>query len=206
MPDYGSGTLSPWAGKDHGATGDFAAADVGLVGDSITNLCRGELAVALSALDKTLAVDYWSGRPAEPAVTALLARPALPRILLFANFTNDVFQPYNGTPLVGAATSQIERLKDGVGDLGVEHLLVTDIQVCRPGFETYDQRNTGLINGQIHDAFDLDHICEWNWWLTGRGTGYLSTYLDSGGVHPTEAGKKFWRAVQMLKIQPLLEA
>lgn len=220
--DYGSGTLGDWSGLSHGETGSWATADVGIFGDSITSRGKTALGLALAAMSTpgTLATNYWSGRPTAPTVDALLGKAAalgegetLPKRILMACGANDIFQPM-------VMAEQIQRVKDAhLENNGVEHLLWVDVQVCRTSVSTqtqvYDQRNTGLVNNQIHHAFDLDHIVDWNRWLCYRGTAYVPQYLEDG-VHPWVSagatpynhsnGVNFWADVLKRKIEPLMTA
>lgn len=221
--DYGSGALGDWSGLSHNTTGDFTTATVAAFGDSILNRGRTKLGTLLAAEpgSPTLATDYWSGRPTAPAVDALLGKAAeleaagkqMPRIVAMLTGANDIFQPM-------VMAEQIQRVKDAhLKNNGVEHLLWGDVQVCRTGvsaqMQVYDQRNSGLVNVQIHDAFDVDHVIDWNRWLTYRGITYPPYYLEDG-VHPWTAagstpynhgdGVTFWATVMMTKIRPLLTA
>jgi hypothetical protein len=221
--DYGSGALGDWSTLSHGTTGDFTTAAVAAFGDSILNRGRTKLASLLAAEPGApgLATNYWSGRPTAPAVDALLGKAAeleaagqlMPRVVLMATGANDIFQPM-------VMAEQIQRVKDAaLENNGVQHLIWVDVQVCRTSVSTqmqvYDQRNSGLVNNQIHDAFDIDHIVDWNRWLSYRGTSYVPYYLEDG-VHPWTAagatpynhgdGVAFWADVMMKKIRPLLTA
>lgn len=198
--DYGSGALGSYSTLTHGVSGNFATANVGLVGDSITTRGYGQLAALLTPLGKTLATDYWSGRPTTPAVTSTIARPVLPKILVMATGTNDIFNP-----MVMAA--QIARMQAAPLP-GVEHLIWVDVQCCRTAqtakVQLADQRNTQLVNTQIHDAFDVTHIVDWNRWLMYRGPAFLTTYLQDG-VHPwISKGTQFWASILMTRIKPFL--
>lgn len=214
--DYGSGALGDWSTLQHGETGDWSTADVGIYGDSITTRGKNALATALSGIGATLATNYWSGRPTTPAVDSLLGKAAdleaqgktLPRIIVMACGTNDFSQPMVLGP-------QIQRVKDAaLENNGMQHLLWVDIHLCRTGLslqtQVYDERNTCLLNNQIHDAFDVDHIVDWNRWLNYRGTSYPPMYLEDG-VHPWVGagtghgdGTAFWADILKRKIQPLL--
>lgn len=199
---YGSGTVADYIPYAHGVTGNFATADVGLVGDSITTLGRPDVAAALSLLGKTLACDYWSSRPATPAITSTLARPVLPKIMVMAVGTNDVFAPTG-------MTAQIARMSPSVlAAKGCEHLFWVDVHCCRIKLplqtQIYDERNTCLVNAQIHDGIDKDHIIPWNWTLNYRGITWPGYYL-SDGVHPKPSlGTKFWAATIVNFIKPYL--
>jgi hypothetical protein len=189
---YGSGTLASYTTYAHGVTGNFATADVGLVGDSITTLGRPDFAAALALDGKTLACDYWSSRPTTPAVTTTLSRPVLPRILVMACGTNDIFLPTGMTAQIARFTPAVLAAK------GVEHLLWVDVHCCRTKVplqtQVYDERNTCLVNNQIHDSIDKDHIVPWNWTINYRGITWPGYYL-SDGVHPKAGlGTKFWAA------------
>lgn len=198
---YGSGTLGDYTGYSHGVTGNFATADVGIVGDSITTGGRPELAARLSLVGKTLAADYWSSRPSTPAITSTLARPLLPRILVMATGTNDIFNPT-------VMPAQIARMTGAdLASKGVEHLVWVDVHCCRTKVpvqtQVYDMRNTGLVNNYIHGALDEDHIVDWYRWLNYRGITYPPLYL-ADGVHPKPgSGYKFWADIIMRKITPL---
>jgi len=198
---FGSGTVADYTMYSHGVTGDFASADIGLVGDSITTLGRPDFAAAMSLVGKTVACDYWSSRPTAPAVTSTLARPILPRILIMACGTNDIFYPLG----MGA---QVTKLVNGVASKGVEHVFWVDVHCCRTKLplqtQVYDERNTCLVNNQIHDNMETSHVVQWHNTLTGRGTSWPPYYL-SDGVHPKAGvGTKYWAAVIKNAITPYL--
>lgn len=196
--DFGSGAIGAWSSLAHGYIGpSMDAADVLIVGDSITTLGREELTAAVQAENKTLAVAYWSGRPTTPAVDYVLSATVLPPILVMACGANDVY-----TPTVMEA--QIHRLLD-VTLPGVEHLLWVDVQVCRPAYALADQRNSGYINAQIRNVLDSNHVVPWSEWFA-KDPNRIATYLDSGGVHPINGiGTNFWAEVIMKKLRPLFD-
>jgi len=199
---YGSGTLADYTTYAHGVIGNFSTADVGLVGDSITTLGHTDFSAALSLLGKTAAIDYWSSRPSSPAITTTLSRPTLPRIMVMATGTNDIFAP------TGMA-AQIARMSPSVlAAQGVQELFWVDVHCCRTKVplqtQVYDERNTCLVNAQIHDALDKDHIIPWNWTLNYRGITWPTYYLQDG-VHPKPSiGTKFWAACLVNFIKPFL--
>lgn len=199
---YGSGTLADYTLYSHGVLGNFATADVGLVGDSITNLGKSDFTAAVSLLGKTAAVDYWSSRASTPAITTTLSRSVLPRIMVMACGTNDIFQPTG-------MTAQIARMSPAVlSAKGCEHLFWVDVHCCRTKVplqtQIYDERNTGLVNNQIHDSIEKDHVIPWNWTINYRGITWPGYYLQDG-VHPKPGlGTKFWAACLVNFIKPYL--
>lgn len=198
---FGSGTLGSYLTYSHGVTNDFATADIGLVGDSITTLGRPDFQAAAALYGKTVATDYWSSRPTKPAVDTTLSRPILPRILIMATGTNDIFYPLG----MGA---QVTRTVNAVAAKGVEHLFWVDVHCCRTKValqtQVYDERNTCLVNNQIHDNMETSHVIQWHNTLNGRGITWPPYYL-SDGVHPKAGvGTKYWAAVLMNAIKPYL--
>ena len=196
MVDFGSGSIGVWTGGAHATTGaPLDTADVLIVGDSITTLGREELTSALAAEGKTLAVNYWSGRPTQQAVDYVLSATILPPILVMACGTNDVYTPT-------AMDAQIHRLTDVILP-GVEHLIWVDVQVSRPSYALADQRNGGFINAQIRNILDPANVVPWSEWFA-KDPGRISYYLDSGGVHPKDGvGTLFWAEVIMKILRPL---
>ena len=199
VTDYGSGVLGAWTGLGHTLTTNWATADVAVVGDSITNRGWAALNTALAKIGKTLAVDGWSGRPTAPAVDALLARPALPPILVMACGTNDIFSP-------PGMITQVQRVKAGAPAKGVEHILWVDVQCSRwsqtAAVQIADQRNSGWVNNQIHETIP-GQVVPWAWYFSSAPSR-LTTYLEDG-VHPKMGtGTEFWRSVLMASITPLL--
>src|SRR4051812_31113893 len=104
--DFGSGPIGAWTTLTHGIDGPaLDVADVLIVGDSITTRGKDELRAALAIEGKTLAANYWNGRPTTPAVDYVLSATVLPPVLIMACGSNDVY-----TPTV--MESQIHRLAD----------------------------------------------------------------------------------------------
>lgn len=197
MVDFGSGAIGAWSGNQHGYIGPtMDQADVLIVGDSITTLGKTALTTAVEAEGKTLAVNYWSGRPTTPAVDYVLSATVLPPILVMACGTNDIFTP-------SVMSAQIQRLLDDELP-GCQHLLWVDVQASRPTYAVADQRNSGYINNQIRNKIlDVDHVVPWSEWFA-QDPNRIATYIDSGGVHPKVGiGTDFWAEVVMKKLRPI---
>jgi lysophospholipase L1-like esterase len=190
--DYGSGCLDTlWPTRAHGQYGTLVNADVVIVGDSITTLCRSSLTSRLDAAGLTWGVSYWSSRPSTPAVSWALSLSAPPRILVMASGTNDIFNP-------SVMTEQINRLRSGPRLL-LTQVYWVDVQAARPATAEADQRNSMWVNRQIWSAPQgidgLAGVATVNW----ASQFYVqpnrrAAYLDSGGVHPNAAGCEFWGA------------
>lgn len=205
--DYGSGTLGNWSTYGHCDTGcrgvdygtkryvystSWDTADVGIVGDSITNRGWGDLKVLLAARGKTLAVNYWSARPTAPAVDWVIARAnagkPIPKVLIMATGANDIYSP------VGM-TAQIRRLKAAL-PAGTE-LFWVDVQVQRwrqtQTVQIADQRNTMATNQQIWMELDPSRVIRWAelfWSAPWR----LSYYLEDGVHQRYGVGTRCWAA------------
>lgn len=198
--EYGSGTLGSYSTYAHGIVGNPATADVLLVGDSITTRCYSHLSDALSAQGKTLAVNYWSGRPTTPAVDWLVAQPAVPPVVIMATGTNDIFTPY-------VMAAQVARVKAYL-PAGTQ-LHWVDVHASRWGLDTdtqvSDQRNASWVDGQIRDQLQPEQVINWSYAIAatpGRGVS-ISRYLQDG-IHPWPSaidghsdGCAFWTAVLM---------
>jgi len=195
--DFGSGTLGNWPALTHGITGNWSTADVGIIGDSITTRCRNSFATLVAKQGKTLAVNYWSGRPTKPTVDWLLSQPRLPRVLVVQSGSNDIFDP---RPM-GA---QVARLKTSLR--AGTTLLWMDVQVSRTRYsaavQLADQRNTMWVNNQLRENLPKAQVIPWSWWFASS-PGRLPYYLQDG-VHPWAAagsghgnGCAFWASVIM---------
>jgi len=181
----------------HGITGTWSTADVGIIGDSLTSRCRNSLATLVAKRGRTLAVNYWSGRPTTPTVSWLLSQPRLPRVLVVQSGSNDIFDP---RPM-GA---QVARLKTGLRP-GTT-LLWMDVQVARTRYsaavQLADQRNSMWVDNQLRENLPKAQIIPWSSWFSSS-PGRLTYYLQDG-VHPWAAagsghgnGCAFWASVIM---------
>jgi hypothetical protein len=195
--DFGSGTLGNWQAMTHGITGNWSTANVGIIGDSITTRCRNSFATLVAKRGKTLAVNYWSGRPTTPTVDWLLSQPRLPRVLVVQSGSNDIFDPRP----VGA---QVARLKAGLPS-GIT-LLWSDVQVSRTKYsaavQLADQRNSMWVNNQLRENLPKSQLIPWSVWFASSPSR-LPYYLQDG-VHPWAAagtghgdGCAFWAAAIM---------
>jgi hypothetical protein len=195
--DYGSGNLGNWQTLSHGIAGSWSTADVGIIGDSITARCNRSLGTLVAKQGKTLAVNYWSGRPTTPAVDWLLTQPKLPGVLIVAAGSNDIFDP---RPF-GA---QVARLKAGLPS-GTT-LLWVDVQAARTRYgaavQLSDQRNSMWVNNQLRENLPNAQIIGWSTPFVSS-PNRLAYYLQDG-LHPWAAagtghgdGCAFWASVIM---------
>ena len=184
-PDYGSGQLGDWTQLTHATFGNFATADVVIVGDSITMAGWNELQTTLNASGYSLAGSYWAGRPTTPAVDWTVSLSRKPPILVMASGTNDIFNP----PVMAA---QVARLKAWAGTS--TRILWVDVQASRASYAVADQRNSMWVNQQIWTNLPASNVCQWSRWFAEQPPR-LTQYL-SDGVHPIEGvGTNFWAAV-----------
>jgi len=190
-PDYGSGCLDPlWYQRTHGMYGTLSNADVFIVGDSITTLCKNSLVARLDDAGLTSAVNYWSSRPTKIAVDFALSMSAPPAKLVMAVGTNDIFDP-------DEMAAQIERLTSSPKFANTEIYWV-DVQASRPSFATADQRNSEWVNRQIWAAGPNVHVVNWAS-LFYSSPNRIGNYLQADGVHPIASpapgvGCEFWGA------------
>lgn len=218
---YGSGTLGEWGGLSHGLycfqpsgtvsaytratkTGNVlssksmacAGEDVRIYGDSITFGGKSALAAEMNKRGLTLFVDAWSGRPTTPAVDALVAETVLPRDVIMAVGTNDIFNP----AVMGA---QVQRAENFIAGYNASHgtkvrLWWVDVQATRWGqtdvVERNDQRNSMAVNLSIYKRIPTNNIVGWSSRFMDN-PNLLTTYLVDG-VHPKPgAGYAYWAAV-----------
>lgn len=191
MTDYGSGTLGDWSANAHGYTANWATADIGIIGDSITTLGWSKLNTDLAAKGKTLAANYWSGRPTTPALDWLMSNTILPPVVIVACGTNDIFDPT-------VMADQVAR----VVRAGTEFFWV-DVQASRWALATSvqvaDQRNSMWVNHQIWQGIPDNRVIPWSWWFASS-PNRLTSYLTDG-IHPnTTTGVGFWSAVIQSKL------
>lgn len=202
--DFGSGPIGDWTNNANGTIGDVTeadgdpVADVFVVGDSITTLGRSDLIAAMAADGRTVAINYWSGRPTAPAVDWVLSLTTKPKILVMATGTNDIFDP-------SVMSAQITRLLAGVPS--TTKVLWVDTHASRwskpADVQVADQRNSGWVNVQIHDKMGPARVIPWSMWLQYRGPAYITHYL-SDGIHPKAGtGTAFWAEIIMKSVRPL---
>ncbi|WP_460660643.1 SGNH/GDSL hydrolase family protein [Kribbella swartbergensis] len=188
---YGSGVLGSWATATRAIS---TAAQIQRVrdtngvymfGDSISVQDGKALATRLLGRDGSqLAVHNWSSRPTSGAVDALqewAERYGLPRRILMASGSNDIFDP----PKFAA---QVDRAMSIVGQNRT--LFWVNIQVVRKAqtaaVQLADQRNSSWLNMQLYDAqekYPNLRIIRWAEWLWIKPYR-LANYLRDG-VHPS---------------------
>ncbi|MEV0290572.1 MULTISPECIES: hypothetical protein [unclassified Kribbella] len=188
---YGSGVLGSWAGSTKAistATQIQRTREtngVYMFGDSISVQDGKSLAIRLLGRDGSqLAVHNWSSRPTSGAVDALqqwAATYGLPRRILMASGSNDIFDP----PKFAA---QVDRAMSIVGS--TRTLYWVNMQVVRKSvtatMQLADQRNSSWLNMQLYDAqekYPNLHIIRWAEWLWVKPYRLLNYLRD--GVHPT---------------------
>lgn len=188
MPDYGSGLLGDWTSNVSSVSTPqtIANADVWMFGDSIAKATQKPLAVRLLAeRGQTIAVHTQGGRPTVPSVDILedwLGSYEPPPQIIMATGTNDIFNP----PVMAA---QIERTMSLLN--GRSEVFWKDVQVQRWAYTTNvqiaDQRNTGWVNQQIHNAVGRHgqlHLIPWFSSLASKPSR-LTSYLRDG-VHTSD--------------------
>ncbi|MDQ1536360.1 MAG: hypothetical protein QOE58_753 [Actinomycetota bacterium] len=206
-PDYGSGRLGDWTTMGFSVSPDpfvnaAIAKGVWMFGDSIAMRGQRDLAVRLSTeRGQTLAVNHWAGRPTIPTVNELekwiIRYGALPRQIVMAVGSNDIFNP----PVMAA---QIVRTMGLVA--GRAEVYWMDVQVSRrkstAAIQIADQRNSGWVNSQIHNAvprYQNLHLVPW-FLAFASSPPRLTAYLEDG-VHPnTTTGMRFHSAVVLANV------
>jgi hypothetical protein len=188
---YGSGALLNWTTFSRAIASEatiksvVARDGVFMFGDSIAVQDGRALATRLSGrTGDSLAVHNWSGRPTAPAVDALQAwatRYGMPRRILMATGTNDIFNP----PVFAA---QIDRTMKIAGPNRT--VVWCNIQVARTNqsvsVQLADQRNSAWINVQLSDAQKRHpnlRIVRWAECLAAKPSR-LTMYLRQG-IHTT---------------------
>jgi len=188
---YGSGPIANWLVLSKVISSAttiksvLARDGVFMFGDSIAVQDGRSLAIRLAArTGDTLAVNNWSGRPTAPAVDALAQWAqtyGLPRRILMATGTNDVFTP----PVIAA---QVDRTMSIVGPNRTVIWVNTQMVRARQpaAVQLADQRNSAWINLQLADAQKRHpnlRIVHWAECLAAKPTR-LTAYL-ADGVHTT---------------------
>jgi hypothetical protein len=188
---YGSGSLGAWSKLTKAissATTITSVRDrngVFMFGDSIGVQDGKALAARLQARDgSTLAVHNWSGRPTAPAVDALQSwatQYGLPKRILMATGTNDIFNP-------PAMAAQIDRVMRIAGSQRTVVWVNTQISrsTVSAAVQVADQRNSAWVNSQLSEAqkqYSNLRIVRWAEFLASKPSR-LNTYLREG-VHTT---------------------
>ncbi|GAA2824891.1 hypothetical protein [Kribbella solani] len=193
---YGSGALGDWTVLSHSvateATITYVRDNDGvyMFGDSISVQDGKALASQLIArTGKTIAVHNWSGRPTGPAVDALqnwAVRYGMPRRILMATGTNDIFNP----PVFAA---QVDRTMRIVGSR--REVVWVNVQCARTAksaaVQLADQRNSAWINSQLLDAekkYPNLTVVRWAESLAAAPS-HLTTYLREGVHTSVPAGQ-----------------
>ena len=156
-----------------------------MFGDSIAVQDGKSLAIRLLNRDGSqMAVHNWSSRPTSGAVDALqqwAATYGLPRRILMASGSNDIFDP----PKFAA---QVDRAMSIVGQ--TRTLYWINLQVVRKAqtaaVQLADQRNSSWLNMQLYDAqekYPNLRIIRWAEWLWVKPYRLVNYLRD--GVHPT---------------------
>ncbi|SDU86631.1 twin-arginine translocation signal domain-containing protein [Jiangella alkaliphila] len=189
--DYGSGQLGPWQDLSRAISTEkqinpvLANDGFFMFGDSIA--VQDGYALALRLQDRTgdlIAVHNWSGRPTAPAVDALqqwASTYGLPRRIIMATGSNDIFNP----PAFGP---QIARTMSIVGPNRTVFWVNTQAARTRvsESMRLADQRNSAWVNLQLADAqrtYPQLRIVRWAEFLAAK-LSRLTAYL-SDGVHTT---------------------
>jgi hypothetical protein len=188
---YGSGELAAWTTMSRAistaTTIRYVVAHDGVVmfGDSIAVQDGKALATRLMGrTGDSLAVNNWSGRPTTPAVDALqnwATTYGMPRRILMATGTNDIFNP----PVFAA---QVDRTMSIVGP--DRKVIWCNTQVARTAqpasVQLADQRNSAWVNLQLDNAqkrYPNLIIVRWAEYLAAK-PARLIWYLRDG-VHTT---------------------
>lgn len=171
--DYGSGL---WAGTTSPVRriGDPAAADVLMVGDSITDRCNADLTAAFVAKGKTLAIISQPGQNAAGLYLLLSALDNTAPQVIFAGGTNDVFNPFGARPTVADVKLWAQTTGTSV------HLV--DTYVGRTATVTHDLRNSGQVNGYLYGS-GLPVISPVEALTSAVGRGRPVNYYVQDGVH-----------------------
>jgi hypothetical protein len=188
---YGSGVLGSWANGTRAISTTeqihrvLDTDGVYMFGDSISVQDGKSLATRLLGRDGSqLAVNNWSSRPTSGAVDALqqwAAAYGLPRRILMASGSNDIFDP----PKFAA---QLDRAMSVVGRNRTVYWV--NIQAVRKSvgatMQLADQRNSSWLNMQMYDAqerYPNLRIIRWAEWLWVKPYRLLNYLRD--GVHPS---------------------
>jgi len=184
---YGSGDLGAWENMSRAISTEAQIKrvvdtnGVYMFGDSIAVQDGKALAIRLLNRDGSqLAVHNWSGRPTSGAVDALLkwaTSYGMPRRILMASGTNDIFDPTK-------FAAQVDRAMSIVGPSRTMYWI--NVQVARTSqpasVQLSDQRNGEWVNLQLHDAqkkYPNLKIIRWAEYLAIKPSR-LTMYLRDG--------------------------
>ncbi|MBB5982639.1 hypothetical protein [Kribbella solani] len=188
---YGSGVAGSWSSATRAISTPEQiqrtrqTGGVYMFGDSISVQDGKALAVRLLNRNGTqLAVHNWSSRPTSGAVDALqqwASTYGLPRRILMASGSNDIFDPPKFAAQVARAVSIVGQNRT---------LYWVNLQVVRrsvsAAVQLADQRNSSWLNMQLYDAqerYPNLRIIRWAEWLWVKPYR-LANYLRDG-VHPS---------------------
>ena len=188
---YGSGVLGSWANSTRAISTTaqihrvLDTDGVYMFGDSISVQDGKSLATRLLGRDGSqMAVNNWSSRPTSGAVDALqqwATAYGLPRRILMASGSNDIFDP----PKFAA---QLDRAMSIIGRNRIVYWV--NIQAVRKSvgatMQLADQRNSSWLNMQMYDAqekYSNLRIIRWAEWLWVKPYRLLNYLRD--GVHPS---------------------
>jgi len=195
---YGSGYLGNWLLLSHRGssveqctTAYQSPLGVYAIGDSITNQTFSTLTSKLVADGRPPCINAWSGRPTRPGVDWLQAQNGrLPKTLLIAKGTNDIFDPS-----VMAAQAKRALALAGSGRKVYWVNVYAKRAVSGGCYATADLRNSALINQTLRSVRNTYSgtpgyaqmvIIDWYAFLTASSSR-PGLYL-SDGVHLTTAG------------------
>jgi hypothetical protein len=207
--NYGAGVLGSWSGLGHSISPvDILqtvhdSGGILALGDSILYATVTDLATRANNHGTNFAVNAWSGRPTTPAVDWLQSNVVnanlMPGTLLMCTGTNDVFDPSVFDPAAVGQVDQLERVMALVGpDLPVWWVTVYVGRFdATAAVREAQVRNSGWINGQLHEAASRHpnlHIIDWYRFLAQgvtNGSPPQDWRIRSGlvdGVHTTAWG------------------
>lgn len=169
--NYGSG---PWGGPSSTITryGNPATASVLIVGDSITSGCIPDTVAAFKPTP--IAIIAQAGQNTAGLAQLLVNLPAVPKRIVMATGSNDIFNP----PVM---TAQVARIRTWVEDTG-SHLDWVDVRVQRPAYSLRDRYNSAWVNRQIYAT--AGSVIGWTKALeAAAGRGRPANYYVRDGVH-----------------------
>jgi hypothetical protein len=201
---YGSGKLAPWTGLARTISSDeqirvvLKGDGVFMFGDSIGVQDGDDLAWRFAGMTgKAMALHNWAGEPAEAAVDALeqwATTYGLPRRILMATGTNDIFKP----PAFGP---QVDRALQIIGPARTVFWVNVFVSRWRESdlVQRADRRNSAWVNRQLDDAERRNpnlHVVRWSEFL--GEVKYPHRYLRDG-LHTSVPLGQHWRNELILR-------